>query len=143
MNLLIWATTCNIFHLPNEAKHLKFFKCGVFPKDSACLFKKWSLRSNTVQTRASYIHWVLNRFQLLQISLKLNIFLYCQFGPFFEVYIGPDLIWAKFGITVMSSGLIDITGSSFVLCRRCRSAFSNDDYPISRKFRIVFSPRLV
>ena len=37
---------------------------------------------------------------------KLNIFLYCQFGPFFEVYIGPNLIWAKFGITEICSGLI-------------------------------------
>ena len=32
--------------------------------------------------------------------------------PFFEIYISPNLIWDKFGITVMSSGLILITGSN-------------------------------
>ena len=32
--------------------------------------------------------------------------------PIFEIYIGPDLIWDKFGITVMLSGPILITGSN-------------------------------
>ena len=31
-------------------------------------------------------------------------------GPFFEIHVGSNLIWEKFGITVMSSGLILITG---------------------------------
>ena len=36
-------------------------------------------------------------------------------GPFFEITIGPNLIWEKFGITVMSSGLIIITGSTEII----------------------------
>ena len=31
--------------------------------------------------------------------------------PFFEIRIGPNLIWENFGTTEMCSGLIDITGS--------------------------------
>ena len=49
---------------------------------------------------------------MVQTIPKLNTFLYCQFGPFFEICIGPNLIWEVFGITVMSSGLIIITGSN-------------------------------
>ena len=32
--------------------------------------------------------------------------------PIFEIRIGPNLIWANFGITEMCSGLIDVIGSS-------------------------------
>ena len=28
-------------------------------------------------------------------------------GPIFEIHIGPNLMWAKFGTTEMCSGLID------------------------------------
>ena len=49
---------------------------------------------------------------MFQISPKLNTYLYCQFGPFREIYSSPNLIWEKFGITVTSSGLILITGSN-------------------------------
>ena len=45
----------------------------------------------------------------------LNTFLYCQFGPCFEIHNGPNLIWEWFGPTVISAGLIIITGSSLTL----------------------------
>ena len=48
---------------------------------------------------------------LFQIFPKLNTFLHCQFDQFFKIHCDQNLIWAKFGITVMLSGLIHITGS--------------------------------
>ena len=61
---------------------------------------------------------------LFQIFPKLNTCLYCQFSPFFEICIGPNFIWEVFGITVRSSGLIIITGSSlYTVSFECLQAF--------------------
>ena len=56
-------------------------------------------------TRASE-DWVLTTFRLVQTVPKLNTFLYCQFGPFFEIHNGPNLIWERFGPTEKLSGLV-------------------------------------
>ena len=63
--------------------------------------------------RTSYNQWVLKIFRLLQIWPKLNLGRYklqkMGWMGSKEIY----LIWAKFGITEICSGLIDITGSRF------------------------------
>ena len=51
-------------------------------------------------------------------------------SPFFEIYISPNLIWDKFGIMVMSSGLIHITGSSFTEIRKIK--YSKDGQFVSK-----------
>ena len=49
---------------------------------------------------------------MVQTVPKLNTFLYCQFGPFFEIHNGQNSIWEWFGPTIISAGLIILTGST-------------------------------
>ena len=65
--------------------------------------------------------------RLVQTVPKLNTFLYCQFGPFFEIHNGPNLIWERFGPTVISAGLIIITGS-------CHNSISEIVYKIRASY---------
>ena len=61
---------------------------------------------NTLLKSRASEEWVLTTFRLVQTVPKLNTFLYCQFGPFFEIHNGPNLIWERFVPTEKLSGLI-------------------------------------